>query len=68
MLKIGDKVWKSGGAWEMEKLVTLKDEFEVELAKQFWGSLYFATAKEAALETDRAHGAYGNYLNTVFSL
>lgn len=67
MLKIGDKVWKSGGSWETAKLVTLKDEFEVGLAEQFWGSLYFATAREAAMETDRAHGAYGSYLNTVFS-
>ena len=33
MITVGSKVWKSGGAWETEKLVTLKDEFEVELAE-----------------------------------
>ena len=67
MLKIGDKVWESGGFCDSEKLVTLKSEFEVSLAEKFWNRLYFQNWEDAERATRIAHGGYGAYLNNALS-
>ena len=60
MIKVGDKVWKSGGAWNREEEMIVTEE-EVKYVNMFWNRLYFATEKEAALATNIAHAEYGEY-------
>ena len=60
MKQVGEKVWKSGGAWERENEIEVTSE-NVKFVNMFWNRLYFETEKEAALETNIAHARYGEY-------
>lgn len=60
MIKPGDKVWKSGGAWDREELVEVTEE-NVKCVNMFFNRLYFDSEKEAALATNIAHAEYGEY-------
>ena len=59
-VKVGDKVWKSGGAWDREELVEVTED-DVKIVNMFWDRLYFDSEKKAALVTNIAHAEYGNY-------
>ena len=60
MIKPGDKVWRSGGAWDREELVEVTEE-NVKYVNMFFNRLYFNSEEEAALVTNMAHAEYGEY-------
>ena len=54
MIKAGDKVWKSGGAWGREELIEVTEN-DVKIVNMFWNRLYFDSEKKAALATNIVH-------------